>query len=96
MRNYLIIICLYFCYPALWTSADVIKDLTTLMGDNPLFFIRGKRLTRNLFFPLRKENAFFKNLFLPQTLKKFQIFSSIPIKANLRKTLVPSGEKENC
>jgi len=54
MRKILLIICLYFCYPALWTSADVIKDLNTLLSDAPLFFNQGETVNAKSLFSTQK------------------------------------------
>lgn len=95
MRNYLIIICLYFCYPALWTSADVIKDLTTLMGENPLFFYQGKTVdTKSLFSTQKGKHLLQKPLSSADTQKVSDFFFHT-YQSELKKNFGPQwGKRE--
>ncbi len=95
MRNYLIIICLYFCYPALWTSADVIKDLTALMGENPLFFYQGKTVdTKSLFSTQKGKHLLQKPLSSADTQKVSDFFFHT-YQSELKKNFGPQwGKRE--
>jgi len=95
MRNLLLIICLYFCSPALWASADVVKKLTTLLGDAPLFFNQGETVDSKPLFSDQEGKSLLQKPLTSSEAQKVSDFFFLTYQNELKKNFGPQwGKRE--